>query len=75
LTEYSKQGKGFNYLNASTMIDKINYYYLEFAKTVRTSRARARDIVSSKQSTKQDKARQAVQALLNMTPHLDKQTS
>ncbi len=51
-----------------------NYYYLEFAKTARSLALREKEIVSSKQSTKQDKARQAVQALLNMTPHLDKDT-
>ena len=51
----------------------IIYYYLEFAKTVLTLNARNRyNQLQAKQSFKQEEARQAVQALLNMTPRIDK---
>ncbi len=48
-----------------------NYDYLEFPKTLRTSKARD---CFKQRKYQQDKAGQAVQALLNMTPHVDQQT-
>ncbi len=51
-------------------------HYLEFAKTIRTPKAKYCFMQTKyvRIRTKQDKARQTVHTLLNMTPHLDKQT-
>jgi hypothetical protein len=74
-SSYSWSNSNTSYVGpVQTCISQSDLGFIIVWSSPRLFALRKQEIVSNKQSTKQDVARQAVQALLNMTPHLDKQT-